>query len=179
MPSLLLFMTRSERMSQYIRDRRARDPEFDAKVKEWKRKSFLNKQSPDRKRLYRDRIASGACGKCGRGPLVTKSMCATCQRVMNESNAKINQAFFDHYGRNCACPGCDVTDERFLEIDHINNDGHTQRKFGGATVWKFNTYRKAKRTGQWPTDLQILCANCNRGKMRCGGTCPHQLSEAA
>ena len=169
-------------MKAYNKRRKAEDPEFHRRIKATSLKSFHKRQAGPRKQRYKDRISAGLCGQCGKDRLVTKSLCEDCRQGALAANNKINQAFFDHYGRKCACPGCDVTDERFLEIDHINNDGHTQRKHGGATVWKFNTYRKAKRTGQWPTDLQILCANCNRGKMRCGGTCPHlidQLSEAA
>jgi hypothetical protein len=27
----------------------------------------------------------------------------------------------------------------------------------------------------FPDDFQLLCANCNQGKKRGGGTCPHKL----
>lgn len=36
-----------------------------------------------------------------------------------------------------------------------------------------------KRLG-WPRDrYQLLCANCNFGKLMNGGVCPHQQGEAA
>lgn len=71
----------------------------------------------------------------------------------------------DHYGRKCVC--CEESNESFLTVDHINNDGSKQRK-----IYK-NTYSYAVSNG-FPVDLQILCYNCNMGKARNNGICPHK-----
>jgi hypothetical protein len=40
---------------------------------------------------------------------------------------------FNHYGGECIC--CGLADTAFLTIDHINNDGHLDKKSG-------NRYKK-------------------------------------
>jgi hypothetical protein len=74
---------------------------------------------------------------------------------------------YDHYGGVCACCG---EDERlFLTLDHVNNDGKEHRaKHPGLPM-----YLIAKAEG-YPDDLQLLCYNCNCGKARNGGVCPHR-----
>jgi hypothetical protein len=73
-----------------------------------------------------------------------------------------------HYGAICAC--CGEKEKAFLEIDHINNDGADHRKEIGRKnicIWIIeNGYPKGR--------FQILCANCNHGKYRAGGICPHE-----
>lgn len=75
-----------------------------------------------------------------------------------------------HYGGKCAC--CGEDEPLFLEIDHINNDGWTHRK-------EIETSAKALVLwiirNNYPDGFQILCANCNQGKKRGGGICPHKL----
>jgi len=73
------------------------------------------------------------------------------------------------YGGKCAC--CGESESMFLEIDHINNDGNNHRKKIGAsakalTYWLINN--------NFPDGFQILCSNCNQGKKRNNGVCPHQ-----
>ena len=72
-----------------------------------------------------------------------------------------------HYGNKCAC--CGETEPMFLEIDHINNDGAQQRR--GVSSNRFYFWLKRHN---YPPDFQILCSNCNRGKWRNGGICPHK-----
>jgi hypothetical protein len=80
-----------------------------------------------------------------------------------------------HYSNEtmkCACCGEDYID--FLTIDHINNDGAKQRRelklVGG---WRFYYWLKLHN---FPDDLglQVLCANCQLGKERNNGVCPHK-----
>lgn len=83
---------------------------------------------------------------------------------------------YDHYGRVCKC--CGETEQKFLSIDHINNDGAKQRDkaFGKRINGRYHNgsmyYYHIVKNG-FPTDLQILCMNCNFGKMRNKGVCPH------
>jgi hypothetical protein len=73
------------------------------------------------------------------------------------------------YGGRCAC--CDEDESLFLELDHIESDGHQHRREIGRGSGA--TYRHLKKLG-WPkAGYQLLCANCNAGKARNGGRCPH------
>lgn len=89
-----------------------------------------------------------------------------------QNYAKNKKIIFDHFGSKCAC--CGEAEVAFLTLDHINNDGHIQRKNdpnGGV-----NFYRRVAKlvlAGNPPKDLQILCRNCNWGKHSNGGVCPH------
>ena len=88
---------------------------------------------------------------------------------MKANRAKNFQRILDHYGSECAC--CGETERLFLTVDHINNDGNEHRKkdpVGRATI-----YRWLINHG-FPPGFQILCMNCNQGKHRNGGICPHK-----
>ena len=85
-------------------------------------------------------------------------------------NQRYKISALEHYGKKCAC--CGESEEAFLSIDHINNDGARHRKkkeFGGGFyVWlKKNDY---------PVGFQTLCYNCNWAKSRAGG-CPHRYQQ--
>lgn len=72
-------------------------------------------------------------------------------------------------GYVCAC--CGETERMFLSIDHVNDDGNQMRKVHGKTPERL--YRWLKKNN-YPDGFQVLCMNCNTGKHRNGGTCPHQ-----
>ena len=74
-----------------------------------------------------------------------------------------------HYGRACAC--CGESGPLFLTVDHIENDGRKHRK--GPDTSHHNIYGWLVRKN-FPPGFQILCMNCNQGKHRNGGICPHQ-----
>jgi len=110
------------------------------------------------------------------------------QKVINkatkwnkEHNERHNEIALAHYyrlqheaimaygGYVCVC--CGETEPLFLSIDHINNDGNKHRK-------KFQSsgdglYKWLKRHN-YPKGFQILCMNCNFGKRRNAGICPHK-----
>jgi len=77
---------------------------------------------------------------------------------------------FNHYGDKCLC--CGETIKLFLTVDHINNDGYLHRKQVGRSSHN-NIYGWLVRNN-FPNDFQILCMNCNQGKHRNNGICPHQ-----
>jgi len=87
-----------------------------------------------------------------------------------EQNARLRAQVYAAYGGQCVC--CGERNEKFLSLDHVNNDGKRHRSelgfTGGASL-----YRWAIRNG-YPKTLQLLCFNCNMGKARNGGVCPHQ-----
>ena len=72
------------------------------------------------------------------------------------------------YGSRCNC--CGETQPLFLQLDHVENDGHIDRK---AHRTSNKLLAHLKRAG-WPqARYQLLCANCNFGKLMNGGICPH------
>jgi len=73
-----------------------------------------------------------------------------------------------HYTKGCmACVCCGVTGLKFLTIDHINNDGKLDRMPGS----KFYNWIIENN---YPSNLQVLCWNCNMGKNLNNGKCPHK-----
>lgn len=71
------------------------------------------------------------------------------------------------YGGFCAC--CGETEPKFLQLDHVNNDGaEHRRQINGV---KLATWLRQQ---DYPDGFQVLCANCNFAKHTNGGTCPHQ-----
>ena len=81
------------------------------------------------------------------------------------SIAKIRKKVIEGYGSKCVC--CGESSKVFLELDHVNDDGHIDRRAGlsGVDIW-----RKAIRAG-FPPAYQLLCRNCNGAKRY--GVCPH------
>lgn len=75
---------------------------------------------------------------------------------------------------HCQCPGCNVTDLVFLQLDHQENNGGSERRrlknCGAARI-----YFLARRDPNRMKKFQVLCANCNHAKGRFNGRCPvHQ-----
>lgn len=108
------------------------------------------------------------CENCGR-----PSGCDCREKARARSNAyarKLREAAFEVYGGPiCAC--CGEQERCFLTIDHINGGGNEHRRsIGGISN---NFYQWLKATG-YPPGFQVLCQNCNVGKHRNGGTCPHK-----
>jgi hypothetical protein len=79
----------------------------------------------------------------------------------------------DHYGARCAC--CGETNRGFLTIDHINNDGAILRKIHGSGLRLYRWIIKIN----YPDFFQVLCYNCNFGRQRNGGCCPHRAKEGS
>jgi len=87
---------------------------------------------------------------------------------------KLKRSILVHYGDNppqCAC--CGETEIKFLTIDHINNDGAKHRKIFRLNRGGKSLYCWIKRNG-FPEGFQVLCYNCNCGRYRNKGICPHK-----
>lgn len=81
-----------------------------------------------------------------------------------------DQCFQAYGGFVCAC--CGETEQKFLTLDHKNNDGAKHRKEIGARGG-IAIYHWIIRNG-FPPMFQVLCFNCNHGRHLNGGTCPHK-----
>lgn len=78
----------------------------------------------------------------------------------------------DAYGGPvCAC--CGETIYEFLTIDHMNNDGADHRRAIGQHLYRWLI------ENDYPEGFQVLCMNCNYGKQRNGGVCPHKDLEGS
>jgi hypothetical protein len=103
-----------------------------------------------------------------------------CTPEWNKRNAayqkryrdKLKEIVYDYYGRRCAC--CGETEPMFLSIDHVNNDGYALRKYKGHPQQGHVRFLRWLIDNNFPSDYQILCMNCNFGKAKNGGVCPHQ-----
>ena len=82
-------------------------------------------------------------------------------------NSRLKLKVFDYYGNKCSC--CGETESKFLTIDHVNNDGAAHRKvIHGDKIYPHIIKEN------FPNTFQILCWNCNLGKMLNKGICPHK-----
>lgn len=84
---------------------------------------------------------------------------------------RLRHQVFAHYSSGepkCAC--CKETGFRFLTLDHTNNNGGEHRREVGDGL---STHIWLVRNG-FPNGFQVLCWNCQMGKVFNGGICPHQ-----
>lgn len=89
----------------------------------------------------------------------------------NRQHRRLRAEVFAAYGDECRC--CGETEPMFLSIDHIDNDGAEMRASGVHGGGGSQFYQWLRKNG-FPTGFQVLCLNCNIGKHRNGGICPHQ-----
>ena len=91
----------------------------------------------------------------------------------------------DHYGgRLCVC--CGETNPLFLTLDHKNNDGGEWRKQmakadgqnqqGKRYLQGTNFYIWLRKNNYPELGLQVACYNCNLGRARNRGVCPHKVT---
>jgi hypothetical protein len=117
---------------------------------------------------YHSNIASERCAFCG-GELDSSSFrCNQCL-VEHTNRSRIywqrdREIVISHYGSRCIC--CGESQFEFLDIDHVRNNGSLHRKIVGQHMCSWII------ENNYPTDLQLLCSNCNHGKAKFG-VCPH------
>lgn len=78
-------------------------------------------------------------------------------------------------GYVCSC--CGESEPLFLTIDHIHNDGANHRRslgYKGNGKGAHGKTLKWLKDNKYPLGFQILCMNCNMGKQRNKGICPHK-----
>ena len=137
------------------------------------------------------------CTKCGEGKPIDafyenhqspsngpRSICKGCMKIQRDSWRMQNRSrhlkmqteydrkirhkvlyFYSNGKMECGC--CGETENKFLTLDHINNDGAEHRR-----NTKGHTFGWLIRNGM-PTGFQVLCMNCNFAKGKYG-ECPHE-----
>ncbi len=106
-----------------------------------------------------------------------QSWCRSCVAMRVRENKRKDRAeLIADLGGKCACCGEDTYE--FLQIDHINDDGHKHRYHEGkkyTSTGNRYSYISIPRLRDHIEELQVLCANCHNAKSFYGG-CPHQNS---
>jgi hypothetical protein len=143
-----------ERYNQRMRDWREENREQSRLLsREWRNRKLAN-GTPDEVAAIRKAESEK-----------TKRLQAVCR----------TQVFEAYGGYKCNC--CGENEPMFLSIDHIDNNGAEERRSGlyaGSGVGFYLWLRKNK----FPSGYQVLCMNCNTGKHKNGGVCPHQSSSS-
>ncbi len=126
------------------------------------------------------RVNDGNCRRCGLPrENHNKTHCEKCLAFKRNDESSRRREIIAAYGGLCSCHKCPfhsvVIDISFLALDHVNNDGNIHRKEIGAASNRIYAWAKREfiKNGEWPTNLQVLCHNCNHSKMINGGVCVH------
>ncbi len=127
--------------------------------------------NPDRTKAAQERWLARNPGEAAKRTALWRA--ANYERALKAQRTSLRKlklaAYAAYGGFRCAC--CGETEEAFLSLDHIANDGAEHRR----EVSHQKIYKWMARNG-YPAGFQVLCMNCNFGKARNGGICPHQQS---
>ncbi len=140
-------------------------------------------RTPQKRREYLDlRFSRGLCRECHQLHLQGKRYCQECldkskarliglynSDAARRSRRRLRSLILAHYGYQCQC--CGEREEEFLELDHVDGGGTSERRRRGIKAGD-QFYRYIRRAG-FPKRFQVLCSNCNRAKGRLG-VCPHK-----
>ena len=121
---------------------------------------------------YHKRRSAGLCTKCTKNKaLHGRPVCMVCaeyyRKVSARSYEKAKNNCLDAYGHKCAC--CGEKTRKFLTFDHMFNNGAEHRRTVDSKsmpYWLVNN--------KFPDGFQVLCYNCNLGRDKNGGICPHK-----
>jgi hypothetical protein len=143
-----------EKFNQRMRDWRAANREKDREHKrEWRNRKLAN-GTPDE---------------------VAAIRAAESAKTKRNNDRCRDEVYAAYGGYRCAC--CGETERMFLSIDHIDNNGALERKSGKYTGGGSAFYSWLRKMS-FPVGYQVLCMNCQVGKHKNGGVCPHQTSSA-
>lgn len=98
-------------------------------------RAHLSYQKKAKKKLKK----LGMCNSCGVAPRLTGIV--TCQRCLDENIKRQKKRYIEikncvikAYGGQCVC--CGTTVKKYLQLDHINNDGEDHRKKLGNNKYR-------------------------------------------
>jgi hypothetical protein len=95
------------------------------------------------------------------------SLCRACRHTPEanarraESAQRARLAAIEVYGGRCE--RCGLDDPRFLEFDHVDDDGKAHRKIESVATWAARVAREQRRDERWR--LALLCTPCHRGAL--------------
>lgn len=144
----------------------------------------------DRCRRSKENQKDGLC-PCGRAKVDGLSQCESCiavrrARFANPTKARriyderakqrqdMRRIVLDHYGHKCSCPGCNITEDVFLAIDHIGGWGKNHKSPTGQKMGSYRLYAWIIKNN-FPDTFRTLCHNCNSA-YGFYGYCPHNSS---
>jgi len=118
----------------------------------------------------KEKRPEGICRQCLVRPVVIGLVsCAKCRQYGAEKSLKrhrkIRETILTLYGNCCCC--CGISNLKYLQLDHKNNDGNLERASLPPTLRGGRFYQHILKQGK-RDDLQLLCANCHNAK-RYGG----------
>ena len=119
----------------------------------------------------------GKCTICGGTKDTGKDWCRTCaeaeKKRLKDWRFRTKVEVLRHYcptpKLKCVC--CGETEIVFLTVDHINGGGSEERRRTNQHTGSFLRYLKKQG---YPEGYQVLCWNCNCGRVQNGGICPHK-----
>lgn len=126
--------------------------------------AFRRRNTEIQLRRYHEKTARGECAKC-KNPADAGVHCKfhrdESRRMARISTVEVKIEILTHYGKNgmllCNWPDCEVIDPDMLSLDHINNDGHIERKNSWSGSGRA-LYMKLRAKG-YPEGFQTLCHN--------------------
>jgi hypothetical protein len=128
-------------------------------------KEAIKEYRPDK---YQTLCFSCNCGKNKNGGICPHIKIQVSLDASTLRQQKRFEAFLSMYGQKCNCPGCTESSKSFLTLDHVQNDGHKERQ--NLNRWDIC---RAATDHYCPEKYQVLCFNCNCGKNKNKGVCPH------
>ena len=162
-----------ERLDQYNEQWRREHPE---NVKNWGRTRYLKhgqqmlakckQRYVDHKDEYLERVKRY---RSTWSPETVRKVEARKYGWATRKTMALYDQLFQIYGNKCAC--CGESNRIFLTLDHIKGDGNAERK--ALKNRQHGCVGKAIREPD-KSKYQILCYNCNYGKQRNKGVCPHK-----
>ena len=137
---------------------------FNQRMRDWREAN--REKAREQAREWRNRkIANGT-------PEEVAALRAAESEKTKRAQAICRDHVFTAYGGyKCNC--CDENEPMFLSIDHVDNNGAQERKSGQYSGSGYSFYRWLRKNG-FPPGYQVLCMNCQVGKHKNGGVCPHQ-----
>jgi len=147
---------------------------------EWK-KTLRGKQSIKRYlEKNRERISESRKKKYHSDPEYRKKILERRKRNYKQYDAKkykahrlqiIKTVYFHYSNGTMACVCCGEKQLEFLTLDHINRNGSEERR---RVKKQGNVFLEYLSKQGFPEGYQVLCYNCNCGRERNDGLCPHQ-----
>jgi hypothetical protein len=156
--------TRTKNREAAARYRERNREVFNQRMRDWRANN--REKSREHSREWRNRkIANGTPEE------VAVMRLAEAEKTKRNQDKQREAVYGAYGGYKCNC--CGEAEKMFLSIDHVHNDGADMRKaklYSGSGTGFYLWLVKNK----FPEGFQVLCMNCQIGKHKNGGVCPHQ-----